>query len=68
MQFLPTKKINERGGDAILKAFDVVKEMQGPHIFINSAVITEEEINSDLVAMKTSLSSDFDNLMEFPEE
>jgi hypothetical protein len=31
-------------------------------------MITEEELNSDLVAMKTSLASDFDNLVEFPEE
>jgi hypothetical protein len=31
-------------------------------------MITKEELNSDLVAMKTSLASDFDNLVEFPEE
>jgi hypothetical protein len=62
------KKIDERRGDVILKAFDVVKEMQGPQLFINSTMITKEELNSHLVAMKTSLASDFDNLVEFPEE
>jgi hypothetical protein len=62
------KKINERRGDVILKAFDVVKELQGPQIFRNSTMITKEELDSHLVAMKTSLANDFDNLMEFLEE
>jgi hypothetical protein len=62
------KKIDERSGDAILKAFDVIKEMQGPQLFRNSAMITKEELDSQLVAMKTSLATDFDNLVEFPEE
>jgi hypothetical protein len=42
--------------------------MQGPQIFINSTMITKEEINSDLAAMKTSLASELDNLVEFPKE
>jgi hypothetical protein len=62
------EKIDERRGDAILKAFDVVKEMQGPHLFRNSTMITKEELDIHLAAMKTSLSNEFDNLMEFPEE
>jgi hypothetical protein len=61
------EKIDERRGDAILKAFDAIKEMQGPQLFINSTMITKEELDSHLVAMKTSLVVDFDNLVEFPE-
>jgi hypothetical protein len=39
------------------------------HIFSkNLVMITKEELNSDLATMKTSLASDFDNLVEFPKE
>jgi hypothetical protein len=59
------EKINERRGYVILKAFGVVKELQGLKFFRNSTMITKEELDSHFRTMKTSLSNNFDNLMEF---
>jgi hypothetical protein len=62
-------KINERRDNVtILKAFDVVKELQGRQILRNSAIFSKEELDTHLVAMKTSLANDFENLVEFPKE
>jgi hypothetical protein len=62
------ERINEKRGDAFLKALDIVRELQGPQILRNFGIITKEQLDKDLVVVKTSWADEFDSLVEFPEE
>jgi hypothetical protein len=60
--------INSKISDLFLKLVDLTKELEGPHLIMDSILLSKDQLQEQLEALKTSWASEFDNLTEFLEE
>jgi hypothetical protein len=59
---------NSKRINLFLKLVEFTKELEGPHFIMNSILISMDQLQEYMEALKTSWASEFNNLAEFLEE
>jgi hypothetical protein len=60
--------INSKRSDLFFKLVDVTKELEGPHLIMDSIFLTKDQLQEQLEALKISWANEFNNLTEFSQE
>jgi hypothetical protein len=60
--------INTKRSDVFLKLVDLTKELKGPHLIMDSILLSKDQLQEQLDALKISWESEFNDLTEYSEE
>jgi hypothetical protein len=60
--------INTKRGVLFLKRVDLTKEMEGPHLIMDSMLLSKEQLQEKLEALKVSWDSEINNSIEYYKE
>jgi hypothetical protein len=60
--------INSKRSDLFLNLVDVTKELEGPHLIMDSIFLTKDQLQEQLEVLKTSWDNEFENLTKFSQE
>jgi hypothetical protein len=60
--------INSKRSDLFLKLVDLTKELEGPHFIMDSILLTKDQLQEQLEALKISWASEFNILTKFLEK
>jgi hypothetical protein len=62
------KKRNSEKSDIFLKFFDLTKELDGPHLLMDTILLSKEQILEQLEALKVAWDNEFSDSVGFSEE
>jgi hypothetical protein len=60
--------INSKRSDIFFKLLDVTKELEGPHLIMDTIFLTKDRMQEQLDALKISWANEFNDLTEFLQE
>jgi hypothetical protein len=60
--------INIKRGDIFLKLVDLTKELDGPHLIMDTILLSREQLQEQLEALKVAWANEFSDSIEFSEE
>jgi hypothetical protein len=60
--------INTKRGDVFLKLVDLTKELDIPHLIMDTMLLSKEKLQEQLEALKVSWASEFNDSIEYSEE
>jgi hypothetical protein len=60
--------INIKRGDIFLKLVDLTKELDGPHLIMDTILLSREKLLEQLEALKVAWANEFSDSIEFSEE
>jgi hypothetical protein len=60
--------INGKRGDLFLKLVDLTKELRGPHLIMDSILLSKDQLQEHLDALKVSWENEFNEITEYSEE
>jgi hypothetical protein len=60
--------INTKRGDLFLNLVDLTKELRGPHLIMDSILLSKDQLQEHLDALKISWENEFNEITEYSEE
>jgi len=60
--------INTKRGDVFLKPVGLTKELEGPHLIMDTILLLKEKLQENLEALKFSRASEFNDSIKYSKE
>jgi hypothetical protein len=60
--------INAKRGDLFLKLVDLTKELEDPHLIMDSMLLSKDKLQDYLDTLKVSWDNEFNESIEYSEE
>ena len=60
--------INDKRGDLFLKLVDLTKELEDPHLIMDSMLLSKDKLQDYLDTLKVSWDNEFNESIEYFEE